>query len=64
MAHLSPQVCLTWAIMSVLVSDSSLCGDWILLRSRLIIEDCSSVRFVSGISGIVKSSVALSECYT
>ena len=48
--------------MSVLVSDVDIpCSDLILLGWRRLNDTCSSVHFVSGISGIVRGSVASSE---
>lgn len=60
MPHLSPQVCLTWAIMSVLVSDFQSHVE--LGLDRWLDENrTSSARSVAGISGIVRGSVASSE---
>jgi len=58
MVHLGPEVCLTWAIMSVSVSASFLRGNWMLN------EDYSLVLSVVGIFGIVRSSVASGGYHT
>lgn len=64
MAHLGLQVCLTWAIMSILVSVVDFFRvDWGLLSLRWVNGDRSLVLSVSGISGIVRGSVASGECY-
>jgi hypothetical protein len=64
MVHLGVQVCSMWAFLSVLVGG-------LLFRFLAVIgpcrvatanEDHSSVCSASGISGIMKGSVASSEC--
>ena len=61
MGHVGLQVCLAWAIMSVLVSVVDFFRiDWGLLILWWVNGDYSLSPSVFGISGIVRGSVALS----